>query len=702
MSTTSNGFARQLELERQDNWRTQFTDEARQMAWTQRKAELVALLMSDTAEHQGLQQQRAHLVLGTRQGMDSNSSAQLGASNRKRRSCTGPTGRATESIARSASAQCPTQYTGLDATAFGTGLHARQQALISSSTGGPALGQADWNDSGHAAPEHVGDYQVYDPRSYISKLTTSSDLSSAAVMRQRQNCSDAYQQQFLDVSLAYDPWPQLQKGAMISPSMSSQPSQNSFTSSEAMSRQSSVTSSTSMTSTSMDDAFGMMRVKSSASHCPSHSTLSFVHPMQDIDACAQGNSAEIPASSLTTTATLHGDGRHGDEHLLSNVGFAFDEQGIPYESSFFFPANGYDTTMRDSQYEPEACDMKRTDSQQSTFSSTSTSSADAKASERRRKHIENAQQKIAPRSLPHGPKSKASASTANGKQISKHQDPMVRHKEAISKTPYVRPSHPKLSCTLCTAYPSGFRGEHELRRHYDRAHAETRKVWICVEPTTPSKEGWWPTKPIGICKQCKQQKQYNVYYNAAAHLRRAHFCPRKRGRKARGEERESRAGKAGGDWPPIEWLKANGWLKEIEVLSSQFYTSQVLPLQHDDDLPDDMLNEDEDEDFEFTADSHFDIHDAALAAEGLGLQIPALPPYQQSADFFLGYPTPVETSAQMCFPTNAFTNLQAPAMAHTVSAPPVLPSSTLYNMNGTMYECNGIVYPLDTQHFLQV
>lgn len=92
-------------------------------------------------------------------------------------------------------------------------------------------------------------------------------------------------------------------------------------------------------------------------------------------------------------------------------------------------------------------------------------------------------------------------------------------------------------------------------------------MWICLEPTTRTE--WWPAKPLGICKQCKQQKQYNVYYNAAAHLRRAHFCPRKRGRKAKGEERESRAGKAGGDWPPIDWLKANGWLKEIEVSAMQ-------------------------------------------------------------------------------------------------------------------------------------
>lgn len=124
--------------------------------------------------------------------------------------------------------------------------------------------------------------------------------------------------------------------------------------------------------------------------------------------------------------------------------------------------------------------------------------------------------------------------------------------------------------------PAGFRGEHELRRHWDRKHATTRKVWICVQPSTRTE--WWPAKPMSICKQCKQQKQYNVYYNAAAHLRRAHFCPRKRGRKAKGEERESRAGKAGGDWPPIDWLKAHGWLKEIEVSSDHQSNPSEIPL----------------------------------------------------------------------------------------------------------------------------
>jgi hypothetical protein len=63
------------------------------------------------------------------------------------------------------------------------------------------------------------------------------------------------------------------------------------------------------------------------------------------------------------------------------------------------------------------------------------------------------------------------------------------------------------------------------------------------------------------CKQCRAGKKYGAYYNAAAHLRRAHFNPRKRGRKSKGEEK--RGGKAGGDWPPMESLKLH-WMKEVE------------------------------------------------------------------------------------------------------------------------------------------
>ncbi|KAK4937572.1 hypothetical protein LTR66_015180, partial [Elasticomyces elasticus] len=60
--------------------------------------------------------------------------------------------------------------------------------------------------------------------------------------------------------------------------------------------------------------------------------------------------------------------------------------------------------------------------------------------------------------------------------------------------------------------------------------------------------------------------RYAVYYNAAAHVRRAHFRPKKRGRRPKGEVREGE-GEAGGraDEPKIEWLKANGWLMELSA-----------------------------------------------------------------------------------------------------------------------------------------
>jgi hypothetical protein len=125
----------------------------------------------------------------------------------------------------------------------------------------------------------------------------------------------------------------------------------------------------------------------------------------------------------------------------------------------------------------------------------------------------------------------------------------------ISKTPYVRPQHPKIVCHLCQQRPEGFRGTHELDHHMARAHPQSRKGYICVDYSHDQKF-------LASCKHCRNEKVYGAYYNAAAHLRRAHFHPRKRGRK--GKIDEKCGGIGGGDDPPMDYLKTY-WIKEVVV-----------------------------------------------------------------------------------------------------------------------------------------
>jgi hypothetical protein len=134
-----------------------------------------------------------------------------------------------------------------------------------------------------------------------------------------------------------------------------------------------------------------------------------------------------------------------------------------------------------------------------------------------------------------------------------------------SKNTYQRPKHDRVYCKQCDSHQEGFRGEHELRRHVDREHKTLVKKWVCEEP----KDGHQHPKPVlalSRCKACHQQKKkYGAYYNAAAHLRRAHFKPKKPQRtksNAKVDDGEKRGGKGGGDWPPMSELKY--WMKEVE------------------------------------------------------------------------------------------------------------------------------------------
>ena len=157
------------------------------------------------------------------------------------------------------------------------------------------------------------------------------------------------------------------------------------------------------------------------------------------------------------------------------------------------------------------------------------------------------------------------SATLSGESMTKSPRAILEEPIAIRKPSYQRPKHDRTYCNLCESHPDGFRGEHELRRHIDREHKETVKKWICIEPTDGNNHSV-PIVPISKCKACSQQKKaYGAYYNAAAHLRRAHFNPKTKGRsksqQAIGNGTES--SKANINEPSMLELK-NHWMKEVE------------------------------------------------------------------------------------------------------------------------------------------
>ncbi len=128
-------------------------------------------------------------------------------------------------------------------------------------------------------------------------------------------------------------------------------------------------------------------------------------------------------------------------------------------------------------------------------------------------------------------------------------------RQLATSTPYVRPTHRKLVCPKCNIKPDGYRGEHELRRHMDRAHGRVQVRWKCVDISDDGKF-------LASCKACKSGKLYGAYYNAAAHLRRAHFEPKVRERR-KSQLSKGTSEQAKGTPVPMETLKM--WMQEVEV-----------------------------------------------------------------------------------------------------------------------------------------
>jgi hypothetical protein len=189
------------------------------------------------------------------------------------------------------------------------------------------------------------------------------------------------------------------------------------------------------------------------------------------------------------------------------------------------------------------------------------SSTCSRQSRRERDIAQAATRTIAPKAIERDNQTESASSNAQMTRI-KSADGSSKTVGVITKTPYVRPQHPKIHCPQCPERPC-FRGTHELDRHIARAHATRRKGYICIDSSTDEKF-------LANCKHCRNKKVYGAYYNAAAHLRRAHFHPRKRGRKGKNDEK--RGGIGGGDHPPMDYLKQN-WIKEVEVDNSNTISS---------------------------------------------------------------------------------------------------------------------------------
>ncbi len=209
-----------------------------------------------------------------------------------------------------------------------------------------------------------------------------------------------------------------------------------------------------------------------------------------------------------------------------------------------------------------AKDMRRSASSSSSESTASEASASMSISSRqsRREREINAQaasRKIAPKAMFGNCETESASSNVRMAKI-KSEDGSSKTVGVLTKAPYVRPQHPKIMCKFCNEKPDGFRGTHELERHIARAHAVKRKGYICIDSSPDQKF-------LANCKHCRNKKTYGAYYNAAAHLRRTHFHPRKRGKKGKNDEK--RGGIGGGDDPPMDILKQH-WIREVEVTNT--------------------------------------------------------------------------------------------------------------------------------------
>jgi hypothetical protein len=466
---------------------------------------------------------------------------------------------------------------------------------------------ANYQSSSATLPQQTDDEFVYDPAEFIAQTHSTDQVASAVAQSQ---CIGGFNTAVLmppfSTQLTNDQLGSSTASVMLTPSSSMSSDLNassyrlspclSYNSSsyggEDMSRQGS-----SMSSTSMTEGFGMMRVESSG-FGNLYTPLPFDQQQAEFPLLSDSAMTEKPGSSFLTHATTvfidANDQQQSD--LFRELGSGFVSSTVPSSASDEFLSSTTDFEGTGMPWQSTGTtsytSMNRTASQTST-STTSSNSSDSpqqKAATRRQKQIANG---VAQPLLP-------KATNPANKPAPK---PIANQKQLISRLP----SQPKTKNPLQCPAPkckTTLRGPHELSRHWENVHAPIKTVWICVQPpVNPSMAQ--PKRKLEICKQCINHKQYNVYYNAAAHLKRAHFCPSKRGRRPRGEVGAAPPKQAEkGDCPSIEEMKAQGWLVTITVPNQKQGSAGVVGDEAQDDDGEGEFEDEDETDFDGTITAH--------------------------------------------------------------------------------------------------
>ncbi|EXJ70765.1 uncharacterized protein A1O5_05755 [Cladophialophora psammophila CBS 110553] len=137
-------------------------------------------------------------------------------------------------------------------------------------------------------------------------------------------------------------------------------------------------------------------------------------------------------------------------------------------------------------------------------------------------------------------------------------DEDAAHKPKLQKSFRRQPPPGTLPCPLCHDHPQGYHDEHELRRHIDQHHTQSRRVWICKE-----------AQPGGTflagCVACRNEKPYGANYYAAGHLLLAHFNPSNNTLSGWDKKSEGKGGTGIGDWSSTR-IDFKDWMYEaLEV-----------------------------------------------------------------------------------------------------------------------------------------